>query len=60
MYGLADNRVLRPHEENGREIAVERPGKTAGEDREPRPYVVRDLGWELTRYLDTTGMQTDF
>jgi hypothetical protein len=27
--------------------------RTAREDHEPMPYVVRDLSWELARYLDT-------
>jgi hypothetical protein len=53
MYGLTENTLLRQHEENGREVAVERPGKTTVEDRETRPYVVRELSWELARYLDT-------
>ena len=34
------------------EVAVERPAAMGLEDREARPYVVRDLSWELARYLD--------
>lgn len=54
MYGLAEHEDLRQrHEEIRQEVAVERPPGMAREDRETRPYVVRDLSWELARYLDT-------
>jgi hypothetical protein len=54
MYGLNKYGVLRHrHEEIRREVAVERQTRTAREDRETRPYVVRELSWELARYLDT-------
>lgn len=39
-------------EEIRREAAVAHPEKTARANRETRPYVVRDLSWELARYLD--------
>lgn len=53
MYGLAKYEGLRqPHEEIRGEAATERP-TMAPEDRERMPYVVRDLSWELARYLDT-------
>ena len=44
MYELVEYGQLQTHRENGREVAV---------DRETSPYVVRDLSWELARYLDT-------
>ena len=54
MYGLAEYEGLRrAHEEIRREAAVERPSRMAREDLETEPYVVRDLSWELARYLDT-------
>ena len=54
MYRLAKYEDLRQrHEENRREVALERPPRMAREKRETRPYVVRDLSWELARYLDT-------
>ena len=57
MYGLAEYAVLESHEVNGREVAAERPYRTRGEDRETKPYVVRDLSWELARYLDTQDLE---
>ena len=54
MYGLAKYEVLaQRHEEIRREVAEERPIRMAREKRETVPYVVRDLSWELARYLDT-------
>lgn len=59
MYGLAKYEDSSPqsHEEIRREVAVGRLEKLAHENREIRPYVatavVRDLSWELARYLDT-------
>jgi hypothetical protein len=47
MYELAEYGQLQPHRETGREAV------TVREDRETNPYVVRDLSWELARYLDT-------
>ena len=57
MYGLAGYEVWwRRHQENRREVAVERPTRMARANRETRPYVVRDLSWELARYLDTESL----
>jgi hypothetical protein len=53
MHGLAEYEALQPHEEIQREAATEHPAVTARANRETRPYVVRDLSWELARYLDT-------
>jgi hypothetical protein len=40
------------NEEIQAEVAVERPAAMTLAEREARPYVVRDLSWELARYLD--------
>jgi hypothetical protein len=40
-------------EEIRHELAVARRERLARANRETRPYVVRDLSWELARYLDT-------
>jgi hypothetical protein len=40
-------------EEIRQELAADRLKKMARENRETRPYVVRDLSWELARFLDT-------
>ena len=58
MYGLAEHKGLqRAHEGIPREATVERrPTRMVGEDRETRPYVVRDLSWELARYLDAQDL----
>ena len=54
MYRLAEYELLgQRHEKTRREVAVERPTRMERENRETRPYVVRDLSWELARYLDT-------
>ena len=54
MYGLAEYEDLQQrHEEIRREVVVARPEKMARANRETRSYVVRDLSWELARYLDT-------
>ena len=54
MYGLAEYEDLQQrHEEIRPEVAMKRPTRMARENRETRPYVVRDLSWELARYLDT-------
>ena len=54
MYELAEYEVLpQRRREDRREVSVERPTKVALEDRETMPYVVRDLSWELVRFLDT-------
>ena len=54
MYELAEHEILRRRDDGvPHEVAPGRPAPTAREDRETRPYVVRDLSWELARYLDT-------
>ena len=54
MYGLAKYEVLRQRREGSRRgVAVGHPTRVAREMRETGPYVVRDLSWELARYLDT-------
>ena len=40
------------NEEIKQEGAATRLAGMAHENRQPRPYVVRDLSWELARYLD--------
>ena len=53
MYGLAEYELLSQRNgEDGLEGATERPSKRVREERRTRPYVVRDLSWELARYLD--------
>jgi hypothetical protein len=56
MYELAEYGVLELHEENGREVAMKRPRSAAREDHRKRPYVVRDLSWELARFLDAEDL----
>jgi len=52
MYGSAAQQIIREHHENlRREAARVRPAPMA--NRETTPYVVRDLSWELARFLDT-------
>ena len=54
MYGMVEYEVWHQHpEEIRQEVAVARLEKTARDERQRRPYVVRDLSWELARYLDT-------
>jgi hypothetical protein len=56
MHRLAENEVLgQRHEEIRREVVIERPTGTAHKKREAVHYVVRDLSWELARYLDAEG-----
>ncbi len=56
MHGLVELEVWEQRrEEIRKKVAVARPEKMARENRETRPYVVRDLSWELARYLDTEG-----
>ena len=53
MYSLAEDEVRwRRPEVIRQEVAMARPETMARENRETRPYVVRDLSWELARYLD--------
>jgi hypothetical protein len=56
MNGLAEYGVLAPHEEKGLKVAIERPRSAAREDHQTRPYVVRDLSWELARFLDAEDL----
>jgi len=52
MYGTTE--VIREHYEDlRREAARVRPAPMEREDHEARPYVVRDLSWELARFLET-------
>lgn len=51
MNFLAEYQNTRRNEEIQVVVAEERP--PALEDRETRPYVVRDLSWELASYLET-------
>ena len=46
--------MMMSDEEIRHEITVESLPTMAPESREVRPYVVRDLSWELFRFLDTT------
>jgi hypothetical protein len=50
MYELAEYRKLQTHRESGREAL------TVHEGRETGPYVVRDLSWDLARFLDTQDL----
>ena len=53
MYASIDRELSRQHrEEIQREVAANRLTRVARAKRERRPYVVRDLSWELARYLD--------
>jgi hypothetical protein len=53
MYGLVEYELLTQRNgEDGLAGATERPSKRAREERQTRLYVVRDLSWELARYLD--------
>lgn len=54
MYGSHEYEVLRQFpEEIRQEVAVARLEKMARANCETRSYVVRDLSWELARFLDT-------
>jgi hypothetical protein len=60
MHGLVELEVWEQRrEEIRKEVAVARPEKMARENRETRPYVVRDLSWELARYLDTESFSSN-
>jgi hypothetical protein len=52
MYGTTEQVIREHYEDLGREAARVRPAPTEREDHEARPYVVRDLSWELARFLD--------
>jgi hypothetical protein len=54
MYVMNQHEAWRQRSEEIRqELAADRLEKMARENRETRPYVVRDLSWELARFLDT-------
>ena len=56
MHVSIDRELSRHHrEEIRREVAANRLAGVARANRERRPYVVRDLSWELARYLDAEG-----
>jgi hypothetical protein len=60
MYVLAEHEDLRQRRKEIRhELAVARLEKLGRANRETRPYVVRDLSWELARYLDTEIFSED-
>jgi hypothetical protein len=54
MYRLAEHEdLLQRRKEIRHEATVEHKSRMERTDRQPRPYVVRDLSWELARYIDT-------
>ncbi len=53
MYGTTEQVIREHYEDLRREAARVRPAPMDREDHEARAYVVRDLSWELARYLDT-------
>jgi hypothetical protein len=53
MYGTTEQVIREHYEDLRREAARVRPAPMDREDHEARPYVVRDLSWELARLLET-------
>ena len=53
MYGTTEQVIREHYEDLRREAARVRPAPMEREDHEARPYVVRDLSWELARFLET-------
>ena len=53
MYGTNEQVIYELREDLRREAARGRPAHMEREDHETRPYVVRDLSWELARFLET-------
>ena len=53
MYGTSEQVIREHYEDLRREAARFRPAPMEREDHETRPYVVRDLSWELARFLDS-------
>jgi hypothetical protein len=53
MYGTSEQVIREHYEDLKREAARFRPAPMEREDHETRPYVVRDLSWELARFLDS-------
>jgi hypothetical protein len=57
MYSLTEYGPLTQRNGEDRlEGATDHPSKSAREDRRTGPYVVRDLSWELARYLDAEDL----
>lgn len=52
MYGTTEQVIREHYEDLRREAARVRPAPIARANRAMRPYVVRDLSWELARFLD--------
>jgi hypothetical protein len=52
MYGTTEQVIREHYEDLRREAARVRPAPMECEDHEARPYVVRDLSWELARNLE--------
>ena len=52
MYGTTEQVIREHYEDLRREAARVSPAPMARENHEARPYVVRDLSWELARFLD--------
>jgi hypothetical protein len=53
MYGTTEQVIREHYEDLRREAARVLPAPMEREDHEARPYVVRDLSWELARFLET-------
>ena len=53
MYGTTEQVIREHYEDLRREAARVSPAPMEREDHEARPYVVRDLSWELARFLDS-------
>jgi hypothetical protein len=53
MYGTTDQVIREHYEDLWREAARLLPAPMEREDHEARPYVVRDLSWELARFLES-------
>jgi hypothetical protein len=58
MYGTTEQVIREHYEDLRREAARVRPAPMEREDHEARPYVVRDLSWELARFLDAEDFPT--
>ena len=52
MYATNEQVIRRHYETLRREAARVCPAPVARDDHDTRPYVVRDLSWELARFLD--------
>ena len=59
MSETVAHQIIREHYVTLRhEAARVQPAKLAHENHETRPYVVRDLSWELARFLDAETFAT--